>query len=144
MFTLKKIIQTLVVITLALFTVTAQAAEQKLVLKGDFFSKAKAEAVIKDLEQGKKEITITATGLKPDSVYTVWLVNMKPTMDMIGVGQAVDYAFRSNEKGEGRYTATISTAELEKWQLFEIAYHPNGDAKDMKDMKVALKAKLRK
>ena len=98
---------------------------------------AKGEVVITDGKAGQKEIAITMTGLKPNSVYTVWLVNMKPKMDMLGVGTG-DYSFKSDGKGIGNYTATISNAELEKWEMLEIAYHPDGDAKDMKKMQITL------
>jgi hypothetical protein len=49
-------------------------------------------------------------------------------MDMLGAGTG-DYSFKSDDKGIGNYTATISNAELEKWEMVEIAYHPDGDAK---------------
>lgn len=116
--------------------------EHKMALMADSAGKgAKGEAEIKDSGAGQKEITLRLTGLKPDSVYTVWLVNMKPKMDMMGIGEG-DYAFKSDPKGNGHYSATVSADELQKWQLLEIAYHPDGDPKNMKKMGVALKAGL--
>jgi hypothetical protein len=134
-----KIQKVSIVLGFIVFAVSAIAAgEQKITLKADKAGKgAKGEVVIIDGKADQKEITITMTGLKPNSVYTVWLVNMKPKMDMLGVGTG-DYSFKSDGKGSGNYTATISNAELEKWQMFEIAYHPDGDAKDMKKMQIAL------
>ncbi len=127
----------------ALFSSFAQAAEQKMTLKAGPDGKgAQGEAVIKDKEQGKKEITVSASGLKPNSVYTVWLVNMKPKMDMAGVGTG-DYSFKSDDKGNGHYAGTVSSAELEKWHVLEIAHHPDGDPKNMKKMGIALKADLK-
>ncbi|MCI0528536.1 MAG: hypothetical protein L0Y56_13940 [Nitrospira sp.] len=118
-------------------------AQQKLVLKAGPVGKgASGEAVIKDLGQDQKEITIEAKGLKPNAVYTVWLVNMKPKMDMVGVGTG-DYLFKSDDKGNGHYSANVSAAELEKWQVLEIAYHPDGDPKNMKKMEIALEADIR-
>ena|SRR5437016_4570987 len=112
--------------------------QQKVALKADKAGKgAKGEVTIADAKAGQKELTITVSGLRPNSVYTVWLVNMKPKMDMAGVGSG-DYSFKSDEKGTANYSATIPSAELEKWRMFEIAYHPNGDAKDMKKMEIAL------
>ena len=129
----------------ALFTPFAQAAgELMIVLKAGPGGKgAQGEALIKDKEQGQKEITLEAKGLKPNSVYTVWLVNMKPKMDMVGVGGG-DYSFKSDAKGNGHYTGTVSAAELGKWKILEIAHHPDGDPKNMKKMKIALKADLKK
>jgi hypothetical protein len=67
---------------------------------------------------------------------------MKPKMDMAGVGTG-DYSFKSDDKGNATYTASISSAELEKWQMFEIAYHPDGNAKDMKKMQIALSGPIK-
>lgn len=127
---------------ISVFTVFAMSAlaadEQKITLKADKGGQgAKGAVVITDGTAGQKAITITMTGLKPNSVYTVWLVNMKPKMDMLGVGTG-DYSFKSDGKGIGNYTAAIANAELEKWQMLEIAYHPDGNAKDMKKMQIAL------
>ena len=113
-------------------------AEQKTPLKADQAGRgAKGELVIADGQAGQRGITVTTTGLKPNSVYTVWLVNMKPKMDMAGVGNG-DYSFKTDAKGNATYTANISNAELEKWEMLEIAYHPDGNAKNMKNMKIAL------
>jgi hypothetical protein len=130
-----------------LFTVLAvfglAEGQQKIALKADKAGKgAKGEVAIADAKAGPKELAITMTGLKPNSVYTVWLVNMKPKMDMAGVGTG-DYSFKSDAKGAANYSATISSAELEKWQMFEIAYHPDGDAKDMKKMQIALSGPIK-
>lgn len=149
----KNLIVTFIVVLAAFMFVTAaragdpaqtQGADPKITLKGYFLRKAGGEAVIKDAGPGQKEISITAHGLKPNAVYTVWLVNMKPKMDMMGLGQAMDYAFKSDDKGNGTYTGTIAAEDLAKWQMIEIAYHPTGDAKDMKKMKVAMKGGLMK
>lgn len=91
---------------------------------------------------GEKEVRITAQGLKPNEVYTVWLVNMKPKMDMAGLGEA-DYAFNSDSRGNGSYTGTISARELDKWQQLKIAHHPDGKSKNMKNIGSALEANLK-
>ena len=128
-----------IILVFTVFVMSAMAAnEQKITLKADKAGQgAKGEVVIADGKVGEKEITISMTGLKPNSVYTVWLVNMKPKMDMLGVGTG-DYSFKSDGKGIGNYTATISNAEFEKWEMLEIAYHPDGNAKNMKKMQIAL------
>ena len=128
---------------LALLSSSVQATEQKITLKaGPHGTGANGEAVIKDKEQGQKEIIISVSGLKPSSVYTVWLVNMKPKMDMAGVGGG-DYSFKSDDKGNGHYAGTVPSAELEKWQVLEIAHHPDGDPKNMKKMGIALQTNLK-
>ena len=90
----------------------------------------------------EKEITINAVGLKPDSVYTVWLVNKTPRKEMKGLGDP-DYSFRSDNKGNGSYTALIPAPELDKWKMLEIARNPDGNPENTKDMRIALEAALR-
>jgi hypothetical protein len=118
------------------------AAEQKIALIADKAGKgASGEAVITDTGAGQKDIAITVKGLKPGGVYTVWFVTMKPKMDMAGVGTP-DYVIKIDDKGNGTYHATVSSAELTKWQMIEIAYHKTGDPRDMKHMAGALKGGL--
>ncbi len=94
-------------------------------------------------EQGDRaEVRIEVAGLKPHAVYTVWLVNMKPKMDMAGVGSG-DYEFRTDGSGGGKYVGTVSATDLKKWQMLEVAYHPDGDPKNMKQIRTALIADLK-
>jgi hypothetical protein len=136
----------MLVVVFSLFAALAIAAgDQKVALKADKAGKgASGTAAIVDKGGDQKEVAITAKGLKPNSVYTVWLVNMKPTMDMAGLGGG-DYSFKSDDKGDASYSATIGTADLSKWQLIELAYHPSGDPKNAKElMNAALVGKLKK
>lgn len=49
------------------------------------------------------------------------------------------------DKGNASYSATIGSSDLSKWQLIELAYHPSGDPKNMKElMNTALIGKLKK
>lgn len=141
MFKKKGLIAVILFFTLAIFLTAAEAAGQKITLKGT--KNTTGEATIKEAAEGQKEIAIDAKGLKKNGVYTAWLVNMKPKMDMAGLGTG-DYSFKSDDKGEAHYTAAIASSELEKWQMIEIAYHPDGDPKNMKKMKVVLKGALKK
>ena len=87
--TQRKIVGLLLVLVLALAAAfSAEAAgDRKIALKADKAGKgASGAVVIVDKGGDQKEVTITAKGLKPNSVYTVWLVNMKPKMDMAGLG----------------------------------------------------------
>jgi hypothetical protein len=145
--TQRKIVGLLLVLVLALAAgVSAEAAgDRKVVLKAGKSGKgASGQVVISDKGADAREITLRANGLKPDSVYTVWFVNMKPKMDMAGVGEG-DFSFRTDGKGNATYSATVAPADLAKWQLFEVAYHPSGDPKNMKEMEnTALIGKLKK
>jgi len=143
--TKRKVIGALLVVVFSLFAGLAIAAgEQRVALMADKAGKgASGAAVIAAKGSDQKEVTITAKGLKPNSVYTVWLVNMKPKMDMAGLGGG-DYSFKSDDKGNASYSATIGSADLSKWQLIELAYHPSGDPKNTKElMNTALLGKLK-
>ncbi|MGZ8473954.1 MAG: hypothetical protein ACXWWY_10715 [Candidatus Deferrimicrobiaceae bacterium] len=145
--TKKKIVGLLLVLVLALAAAfPAEAAgDRKIALKADKAGKgASGAAVIGDKGGDQSGVAITAKGLKPNSVYTVWLVNVKPKMDMAGLGEG-DYSIKSDDKGNASYSATIGSADLSKWQLIELAYHPSGDPKNMKElMNTALIGKLKK
>lgn len=86
-------------------------------------------------------ISIQARGLKPNSVYTVWFVNMKPKKHETGAGTA-PYMFRSDRWGDGNYSAPLAESPFGKWSVVMVVRHPNGDPKDMKKMVGALKAPL--
>jgi hypothetical protein len=86
-------------------------------------------------------LSIHAKGLQPGSVYTVWFVNMKPKKHETGAGTA-PYMFKSDSRGYGAYAATLSESPFGEWQMIMIVLHPNGNPKDMKTIKGALKARI--
>lgn len=90
--------------------------------------------------EGNK-LTITARGLKPNAVYTVWLVNMQPTMTKAGAGTP-PYDFKTDANGNANYSATLSESPVGKWQALFIVRHPTGDPKAMDKMEDALMGKL--
>jgi len=117
----------------------ASAAEMTVMLKpGPDGKGASGTAVIRD-KAGMKEVAITMSGLKPDAVYTVWLVNKGHT----GLGKP-DYDFKADSKGNAVYAATIAREEIEKWEGLDIVRHPDGNPKNMKNIKSALKGELKK
>ncbi|MCI0484066.1 MAG: hypothetical protein L0Y78_05750 [candidate division NC10 bacterium] len=94
------------------------------------------EAVIAD-----SILTIQAKDLKPNSVYSVWFVNMKPKEAMAGVGTA-PYAFKTDQQGKATFKATLAESPVGKWQMLVIVRHPTGDPKDMMNKEDALWAQL--
>ena len=86
-------------------------------------------------------INIQAQGLKPDSVYTVWFVNMKPKKHEAGAG-APPYMFETDASGTGSYSAPLGESPFGKWKMLMVVLHPNGNPKDMQNMVGALSAKL--
>jgi hypothetical protein len=97
---------------------------------------ANGTAVIAD-----DHINLQARGLKPEAVYTVWFVNMKPKKNETGAGTA-PFMFRTDPWGNGSYSAPLNEAPFGKWSMIMVVQHPNGDPKDMKNMVGALKASL--
>ncbi|MBW2065663.1 MAG: hypothetical protein JRJ03_12140 [Deltaproteobacteria bacterium] len=90
---------------------------------------------------GGQSITIEAKGLKSNSVYTVWFVNMVPKKSVAGAGSA-PHAFKTDSEGNGFYNAPLNKSPFGDWAMIMIMLHPTGDAKDMKNMVGALSAKL--
>ncbi len=137
------IVSPVLVIFLFLLTLSqAGAAELVNLQAGPDMPGAQGDAVIRSLDDGNKEVVVTGRTLKPNEVYTVWLVNMEPRMEMAGLGTG-DYAFTSDSAGNGTYTATISGANLNKWKLIKIAHHPDRNARNMKNIGTALEGELK-
>ncbi len=88
------------------------------------------------------DISVRASGLKPNSVYTVWFVNMKPKKHEAGAGKP-PYMFKTDSYGGGTYSAPLMESPFGKWKMLMIVLHPNGDPKDMKNMVGALSVKLK-
>ncbi len=89
----------------------------------------------------QNHVSIQARGLKPNAVYTVWFVNMKPEKKVTGAGQA-PYMFQTDTWGGGNYSAPLNDVPFGKWSTVMVVLHPTGDPKDMKNMVGALKAPL--
>ncbi|MCI0410583.1 MAG: hypothetical protein L0191_18820, partial [Acidobacteria bacterium] len=49
-------------------------------------------------------MTIRVSDLKPNSVYTVWYVNMEPKHEMAGVGSS-PYMFKTDRQGKATFKA---------------------------------------
>jgi hypothetical protein len=88
-----------------------------------------------------ENMSIHAKGLKPNGVYTVWFVNMKPKKHAAGAGEA-PYMFKTDSYGSGTYSAPLKESPFGKWKMLMIVLHPTGDPRDMKNMVGGLSAKL--
>jgi predicted protein tyrosine phosphatase len=49
---------------------------------------------------------------------------------------------RTDSKGNGAYAATLSESPFGEWAMIMVVLHTNGNPKDMKSMKGALKAPI--
>ena len=88
-------------------------------------------------------LKIGAEGLKHDSVYTVWFVNMKPKKAQAGAGTA-PFMFKTDAQGKGSYDAALAESPIGKWAAIMVVLHPSGDPKDMKNMVPAFSAMIPK
>ena len=86
-------------------------------------------------------LNIQTRGLRPNEVYTVWFVNMKPKKHEAGAG-SVPYMFKTDADGNGAYEAILSESPFGKWEMLMIVLHPNGDPGDMKNMVGALSTRI--
>jgi hypothetical protein len=100
-------------------------------------SSASGSTIISD-----KSINVQTRGLKPNSVYTVWFVNMKPKKHETGAGTA-PYMFKTDAYGNGNYSAPLPALPFGKWQMIMVVLHPDGNPQNMKKMVGALKAELK-
>lgn len=115
------------------------AAEEKLILnRAQGVEQGSGEAVITD-----RALTIRVKDLKPESVYTVWYVNMEPKHEIAGVGPS-PYKFKTNKKGAAIFKAKLDGQPFGTWQTLVIIRHPNGDPQDMQHKEDALWAPLTK
>ncbi len=80
-------------------------------------------------------ISIQANGLRPDAVYTGWFVNMTPKETQLGAG-ASPYMFRTDSRGVGTYSSSLTESPFGKWQMLMIMLHPSGDPAAMGNDKV--------
>jgi len=89
----------------------------------------------------QNHVSVQTRGLKSNAVYTVWFVNTKPKKHVTGAGTA-PFMFRTDNWGNGNYSAPLDESPFGKWAMVMIVLHPNGNPKDMKNMVGALKAAL--
>ena len=128
----------------ALFS-TAAYAVVEVPLEGSFnFKDARGTALIEegiDTVYEQEQLTIHVGGLKPNSVYTAWLAKDKPGERLQGLG--VDpYSFKTDASGSGSFVATVGEGELNRWDVIEIAHHPNNDPGDLENAQIALRGDL--
>jgi hypothetical protein len=89
------------------------------------------------------KLQIQAEGLKSDSVYTVWFVNMKPKKDQAGAGSP-PFMFKTDSQGKGTYDSALAESPVGKWSTIMVVLHPSGDPMDMKKMVPAFSAMIPK
>jgi len=133
----KYFVTVVAVIAAAGFVFSVSAAGQNLQLM-PLKDSPKASGTV---ELGKDRLKIDVEGLKPDSVYTVWLVNMKPKKEQAGAGKS-PYMLKTDSAGKGSYDSSLSESPVGKWSTIMVVRHPSGDPMDMKNMAPAFSAMI--
>lgn len=130
-------------IALILFAVTLgfdYPARKIMPLKDRTGEGASGEAIIErmGITYGQRSIGIDLSGLKPGSVYTVWLERKEPReLKPLGVDE---HHFKTGADGKARYVTQSSEYDIDnfRWDYISIYYHPDGDPGNTKDMTLAL------
>lgn len=118
-------------------SIAAAAGTGKMEMQGYFWEEAQGDVTIRDAGADKKEITIDARNLVPDSLFTVWFVNEGEVPDRKGVGQG-DNSFTTDSAGKGHFSAIVPEGLIEDWDKLEVAFHPEGDPENLENLHVAL------
>ena len=134
---LAAIVFTLVVVGLYAMSWAADGGEKIVLMATKEHPGATGTAII-----SAQNISIEANGLKPNSVYTAWFVNMKPKKHEAGAGQP-PYMFKTDSSGKGSYSSHLDKSPFGEWEMLMIVLHPTGDPADMKNMVGALSANLK-
>ncbi|MEA5506138.1 hypothetical protein VB735_24080 [Halotia wernerae UHCC 0503] len=83
---------------------------------------AKGEVSVSPVNANNYTVTLKASGLAPNGIYTFWWVNKKLVgMDMGPAGGTPGNEFKSDSKGNA--TATITVPANNNYQMLAVAYH---------------------
>jgi len=117
------------------------ASQSRVELRGEVWDDAKGEALIDDAEDEQKEIRINASGLEPNSTFSIWLIDETPMLGEVGIGSG-DLSFESDNDGRGTYTARVPARQFKDWDKIEVLHHPNQDTDDVEGAELALRGHL--
>jgi hypothetical protein len=88
----------------------------------DQWLKAKAQISSTAPSGGNYRVTVNASGLVPNGLYTLWWVNRKAIgMDMGPAGAVPSNEFKADANGNGSVTITVPTNN--NYQILAVAFH---------------------
>lgn len=123
---------------LAAFTSSALALE-KVDLRVEAFKNAKGDITIREESADQRRLDLNLSGLQPNAVYTLWFAGEQAGQRST-VGK--ESTFRSDAQGNATFSTVVSENEIEKWDKFQVAYHPDGNAKNLKSAVISLSGDL--
>lgn len=104
-------------------------ALERVDLKAEAFKDARGEITISEESREQRRLEVNLTGLEPNAVYTLWFTGEREGQRAT-VGK--ESTFRSDSTGKAVFSTVVSENEIEKWDRFEVAYHPDGNPKNLK------------
>lgn len=113
---------------LGTFGSTASALE-RVDLKADAFKDLKGDITITDEGRDQRRLDLNLSGLQPNSVYTLWFAGEKEGQRST-VGK--ESTFRSDATGKATFSTVVSENDIDRWDKFQVAYHPDGNPKNFK------------
>ena len=139
----KVLIILVLLFVIALFYTGADALAVEIKMKPAVpDTEARGLVTIKDAPRVPSDrlLIVDVRGLRPDSVYSVWLVD-KDTGKRTPAGLTGQNHFRTDPSGYAHYTDHTDRYKLDHNTL-EVAFHPDGDPGNTVDMVVVLTAPL--
>jgi hypothetical protein len=124
-------------IAFALFAVPTDARDDFQLKRAGPEKRAIGEVTVSHISRVRSDrlLSIDVFRLRPNSVYSVWLVDN--SQERTPAGLRGKNFFRTDGSGNAHYADYTDEYTLD-WKTLEIAYHPGGDINDMDGMVVVL------
>lgn len=126
---MKKTFATFIAVVFFGVIASSASALEKVDLKVEAFKDVKGDITIREEGADQRRLDLNLSGLQPNAVYTLWFAGERPGQRS-AVGR--EATFRSDANGTATFSTVVSENEIEKWDKFEVAYHPDGNAKNLK------------
>ena len=98
--------------------------------EGEFCLEAGSAGAQQGITLDGDNLKFDLSGLRPGSLYSVWLISGSgKDMKMLGAGQ-VPYAFVVDNSGKASYSANVG-AILKDWEIVKIVRHKDGNTSNM-------------
>lgn len=134
-----------IALVFTLLSLSALASDYEVAsiqLKGEGGASGEATFRTVGFMPGEYSFGLTAYGLKPNSIYSVWLSGGYKSDSKAALGIGSNH-FKTNGSGVGRYVTTVSLLKLRDFTTIEVDFHPGNDPNNTADLITALKGRLR-
>lgn len=114
-------------------------ALERVDLKAEAFKDAKGDITITEAGADQRRLELQVSGLEPNGVYSLWFAGEKAGQRS-SVGK--EATFRTDSAGKATFSTVVSENDILKWDKFQIAYHPDGNPKNLKSALIPLSGDL--